>query len=88
MDLDAIRASGTVVARDLPSLMLALDLKDSVLKSSSAPNTIGVLEGTDPVLKKEYLVYSAHMDHVGVAGPKGTGGCTGTGGGQHLQRRR
>ncbi|MEE9207594.1 MAG: M28 family peptidase [Gemmatimonadota bacterium] len=31
-----------------------------------AMNTIGVLEGSDPVLKDEYVVFSAHMDHVGV----------------------
>ncbi|MEN8145454.1 MAG: M28 family peptidase [Gemmatimonadota bacterium] len=31
-----------------------------------AMNTIGVLEGSDPLLKDEYVVFSAHMDHVGV----------------------
>lgn len=30
-----------------------------------APNTVGILEGTDPTLKAEYVVFSAHMDHVG-----------------------
>jgi hypothetical protein len=29
------------------------------------PNTVGILEGTDPVLKQEYIVVSGHMDHVG-----------------------
>ena len=33
----------------------------------SAPNTVGILEGSDPVLKDEYIVLSAHMDHIGVA---------------------
>lgn len=36
------------------------------------PNTVGILEGTDPVLKSEYLVISAHMDHVGSACSGGT----------------
>lgn len=31
-----------------------------------APNVVAVLRGSDPVLADEYLVYSAHMDHVGV----------------------
>jgi hypothetical protein len=31
----------------------------------TAPNTVGILEGTDPKLKNEYIVFSAHMDHVG-----------------------
>lgn len=29
-------------------------------------NVIGIVEGTDPVLKNEYIIYSAHYDHVGV----------------------
>lgn len=35
-------------------------------------NVIGVLEGTDPVLKNEYVLLSAHYDHVGV-GKQGGG---------------
>lgn len=31
----------------------------------SAPNSVGILPGTDPVLRDEYIVISAHMDHVG-----------------------
>src|SRR5690606_24327941 len=30
--------------------------------------------GSDPLLKNEYVIYSAHMDHVGTAGD-GVGGC-------------
>lgn len=29
-------------------------------------NVIGMVEGTDPVLKNEYIIYSAHYDHVGI----------------------
>jgi hypothetical protein len=32
-----------------------------------ARNVIGVLRGSDPVLRNEYVVVSAHNDHVGVA---------------------
>ena len=35
----------------------------------TAPNVVGVLEGSDPVLKNEYIVLSAHMDHVGYGRP-------------------
>ena len=31
----------------------------------TAPNSVGILPGTDPVLRDEYIVVSAHMDHVG-----------------------
>lgn len=33
---------------------------------SPAYNIVGVLEGTDPVLKKEFVVLSAHYDHIGI----------------------
>lgn len=32
-----------------------------------AKNVVGILEGIDPKLKKEYLIVSAHYDHVGVS---------------------
>lgn len=31
-----------------------------------APNVVGLMEGSDPKLKKEYLVISAHLDHLGI----------------------
>lgn len=38
-------------------------------QNQTAPNVVGMLEGSDPVLKKEYIVLSAHMDHVGYGAP-------------------
>jgi len=35
----------------------------------TAPNVIGMLPGLDPHLKSEYVVISAHLDHVGVGQP-------------------
>ena len=32
-------------------------------------NVIGVLPGSDPVLKYEYVVFGAHLDHLGVGAP-------------------
>lgn len=37
----------------------------------TSPNVIGILPGSDPQLKNEYFVYTAHLDHVGVATPVG-----------------
>lgn len=31
----------------------------------TSPNVIGILPGSDPALKNEYVVYTAHLDHVG-----------------------
>ena len=36
-------------------------------------NVIGVVEGTDATLKNEYIIYSAHYDHVGIGKPDKTG---------------
>src|SRR5690606_38478329 len=38
-----------------------------------APNVVAVLPGSDPVLKNEYVVFSAHFDHVGVGQPDASG---------------
>ena len=32
-------------------------------------NVVGILEGGDPVLKSEYIVISAHLDHLGLSAP-------------------
>ncbi len=32
-------------------------------------NTIGWIEGSDPELRNEYVIFTAHMDHVGVGRP-------------------
>lgn len=40
---------------------------------SSAPNVVGLLEGSDPKLRNEYIVFSAHMDHLGVGQPNAEG---------------
>ncbi|NRF40072.1 M20/M25/M40 family metallo-hydrolase [Pedobacter foliorum] len=32
-------------------------------------NVIGVIEGSDPVLKNEFIVLGAHYDHLGMGGP-------------------
>ena len=34
-----------------------------------APNVIGWLEGSDPGLRGQYVVFSAHMDHLGIGTP-------------------
>jgi Peptidase family M28 len=40
---------------------------------SHAENVIGILEGGDPVLKNEYVVISAHLDHIGLSAPQPDG---------------
>ena len=36
---------------------------------ADAPNAIGWVEGSDPALRDQYVVFSAHMDHLGIGFP-------------------
>lgn len=73
-DLDALRAKAATREFQPVSLGLKgkLNLKSEV-KRVAAPNVVGVLDGTDPALKNEYVVYSAHWDHLGVGAPNKDG---------------
>ncbi len=44
----------------------ALEANTSTLTAITSPNVMGVLEGSDPDLKDEYVLLTAHFDHVGV----------------------
>ena len=73
-DLDALRAKAAT--RDFQPVKLGLKAKlnlKSELKRVAAPNVVGVLEGSDPNLKNEYVVYSAHWDHLGIGAPNKDG---------------
>ncbi len=50
-------------------LMMTGEEKSKVLSQ----NVVGMVEGTDPILKDEFIIYSAHYDHVGVGEPDETG---------------
>jgi hypothetical protein len=51
--------------RDLTDVSLTVSLDERKVADATAPNTVGILEGSDPELKHEYLVFTGHMDHVG-----------------------
>jgi hypothetical protein len=57
----------------LPGITLRLDAPFRVLDEAEPPNVVGVLRGSDPVLRDSYVVLSAHMDHVGIGRPDATG---------------
>ncbi len=38
--------------------------------SKPAYNIVGVVEGSDPILKQEYIVIGAHYDHIGLISPE------------------
>lgn len=41
----------------------------SVLRTVESPNVVGVLAGSDPKLRNEYVVLMAHLDHLGTGVP-------------------
>jgi Zn-dependent M28 family amino/carboxypeptidase len=53
----------------LPRFVVPASIRATVAvdtRTLSSDNVVGILPGTDPVLKNEYIVVSAHIDHVGV----------------------
>jgi len=67
-DLLALADAG----KPMPHFELKSTLNATVVTQNEeveSPNVVGVLRGSDPKLKNEYVVYSAHLDHVGVGEP-------------------
>jgi Zn-dependent M28 family amino/carboxypeptidase len=66
-DLDALRARAEVrgfrpVALDATA---KADVKSAV-RQVTQYNVVGIVPGTDPALKRQAVVYSAHWDHLGI----------------------
>ena len=49
-----------------------IDLKNQT-QTFDSPNVVGIIEGSDPKLKSEYVVFSGHWDHLGVGEPDARG---------------
>lgn len=74
-DWNTLRVSPTAVVMDVPDqVTVTLRLAETEISRVTAPNVVAMIEGSDPLLRNEYVVYSAHMDHVGTVGD-GVGGC-------------
>lgn len=74
VDVDALqaRADGSARAQRVSGLRLTLRERE-VDQHATAPNVVGILDGSDPLLKHEYVIFSAHMDHIGVGTPDENG---------------
>ena len=55
-------------ARKKLSIKLAVKTEEN-----HGENVVGIVEGSDPVLKNEYVIVSAHMDHIGLTAPGSDG---------------
>ena len=66
-------SSGELASLDLPELEISISAVTQDMGGFDMPNSVGILEGSDPELKNEYIVFSGHMDHVGVGQPNEAG---------------
>lgn len=78
LDSAKAAASGPLTASTLAGLTIHIALPRRLERQSGAPNVVGILEGSDPILMSEYVLFTGHMDHIGT--PPDGQGCTAKGG--------
>ena len=69
-DFDALKKQA--VSKDFKPVALGLKASMGIrnkLRTIDSRNVVAKLEGGDPVLKDEFVVYTAHWDHLGVGQP-------------------
>lgn len=70
-------AGRPLAARPLTDDTVHVALWQQSLGDASAPNVVGILPGSDSVLARQYVLFTAHMDHIGV--PSAGEGCAARG---------
>jgi hypothetical protein len=73
-DLQAKAASGAAMTPFAVNAKVTVNVDNTfeVVSQQIAHNVVGMIEGTDPRLKDTYVMYGAHLDHVGYS-QTGTG---------------
>ena len=66
----AIDAKPAPASFDVPGVSIELHTATSEQRRANSYNVVGLIEGSDPALKDETIVFSGHFDHEGV-GPAG-----------------
>jgi Zn-dependent M28 family amino/carboxypeptidase len=69
-DYDALKKQAA--SRDFKPVPLGVKASMAIsnkLRTVNSRNMVAKLEGSDPALKDQYVVYSAHWDHLGVGAP-------------------
>lgn len=73
-DLDALREAAD--NRDFEPVPLGITTSigmDVTLKKTTSANVLGLIRGSDPELRDEVVIYTAHHDHLGVGTPNDEG---------------
>ena len=74
MSFDAMKKAA--IRRDFKPVALKAHAKlniESKIRQIDSHNIVGLLEGSDPKLKDEYVIYTAHWDHLGIGLPDAKG---------------
>jgi Zn-dependent M28 family amino/carboxypeptidase len=71
-DLDFLRAAAERGGQKPVPLGVTLGLSvTNTVRAIASANVAGVLPGSDPVLKDQHVVVTAHFDHLGIGKPRG-----------------
>ena len=66
-DFDSLQArAATREFKPVPLGVTASVTLDNKLRTVDSRNVVATLEGSDPALKDEYVIYSSHWDHFGI----------------------
>ncbi len=65
---DPLSGAGDYTPGPLEGVHISLEMKHDVEPAYLSPNVVALLPGTDVTLKDEYIVVTAHLDHVGIRG--------------------
>lgn len=66
------RAEGGLELHEVDGVSGTLTIRTQS-RQVTAPNVIGILDGSDPALAEEFVVFSGHIDHVGTGTPDAQG---------------
>ncbi|MBA3658555.1 MAG: M28 family peptidase [Gemmatimonadales bacterium] len=61
-----VRTGAVAAVLDARDVRVRVEMRDDTVRTRSAPNAVGILRGSDPRLRNEYVIFSAHMDHIGI----------------------
>ena len=63
---DPMTGQGEFINSALNDVHIQLKTDRQITNEFVSNNVVGLIPGTDPVLKEEYIVVSAHLDHLGI----------------------
>jgi hypothetical protein len=66
---DVYAAANAGKPSSIPLLLSAKITTISKFKELKSPNVVARVQGSDPKLKEENVIYSAHLDHIGIREP-------------------